>query len=340
MEVYIDDMLVKHLEERDHITHLQECFERLNLHNMKLNHVKCRFVVASGGFLGYLIPFRGIEANPKQITALIEMASPRTERDMQRLTRRVAALNHFISWSTDKCLPFYDTLKGNKKSEWTEECEKAFQQLKHYLATPTVLAKPVEGKPLFLYIAVSVTAVSGVLIREERSEQNPIFYISITLLVAETHYPMMEKLALAVVMSARNLRPYFQSHTIVVLTSFPLRTIFHSPSQYGRLAKWAIGLSKYDIEYQAKAYAKSQVLVDFLVELPAGCTTNQEPDSTWTLHVDGSSSRQGSGVGVRLTPPTGETLEQSFRLIFHASNNKAEYEALIAGLQLAHGLKI
>ncbi|XP_013624534.1 PREDICTED: uncharacterized protein LOC106330640 [Brassica oleracea var. oleracea] len=268
------------------------------------------------------------------------MASPRTERDMQRLTRRVAALNHFISWSTDKCLPFYDTLKGNKKSEWTEECEKAFQQLKHYLATPTVLAKPVEGKPLFLYIAVSVTAVSGVLIREERSEQNPIFYISITLLVAETHYPMMEKLALAVVMSARNLRPYFQSHTIVVLTSFPLRTIFHSPSQYGRLAKWAIGLSKYDIEYQAKAYAKSQVLVDFLVELPAGCTTNQEPDSTWTLHVDGSSSRQGSGVGVRLTPPTGETLEQSFRLIFHASNNKAEYEALIAGLQLAHGLKI
>ena len=100
---------------------------------------------------------------------------------------------------------------------------------------------------------------------------------------------MMERLALSVVMSARKLRPYFQSHTIVVLTSFPLRTIFHSPSQSGRLAKWAIELSEYDIEYQAKACAKSQVLADFLVELPAGCTTNQEHDLTC---VEGEKARR------------------------------------------------
>ena len=65
-----------------------------------------------------------------------------------------------------------------------------------------MLAKPVEGEPLFLYIALSVTAVGGVIIREERSEQKPIFYVSKTLLGAETCYPMKEKLALAVVMSA------------------------------------------------------------------------------------------------------------------------------------------
>ena len=68
--------------------------------------------------------------------------------------------------------------------------------------------------------------------------------------------------------------------------------------------------------------------------------TNTEPDSTWILHVDGSSSKQGSGIGIRLTSPTGKVLEQSFRLEFHASNNEAEYEALVAGLRLAHGLKI
>ncbi|XP_013617544.1 PREDICTED: uncharacterized protein LOC106324068 [Brassica oleracea var. oleracea] len=268
------------------------------------------------------------------------MASTRTKREVQRLTGTVAALNRFISRSTDKCLPFYDTLKGNKKFEWTEECEKAFQKLKRYLATPPVLAKPVEGEPLFLYIAVSVTSMSGVLIREERSEQKPFFYVRKTLLEAETRYPMMEKLALAVVMSERKLRSYFQSQTVVVLTLFPLRTMLHSPSQYGRLAKWAIELSEYDIEYREKPCAKSQVLADFLVELPTGCETNQEPNSSWTLHVDGSSSKQGSGIGVRLTSPMGESLEQSFRLIFHASNNEAEYEALIAGLRLAHGLKI
>ncbi|XP_018463421.1 uncharacterized protein LOC108834587 [Raphanus sativus] len=235
------------------------------------------------------------------------MASPKNKREVQRLTGRVAALNRFISRSTDKCLPFYDVLRGNKKFEWSDECEDAFKQLKHYLATPPVLAKPVEGEPLFLYIAVSATAVSGVLIREERGDQKPIFYISKTLL---------EKLAYAVVTSARKLRPYFQSHTIVILTTFPIRTILHSPSQSGRLAKWAVELSEYDIDYRPRTSAKSQVLADFM------------------------SSKQGSGIGIRLTSPTGEILEKSFRLEFHASNNEAEYEALIAGLRLAHGLKI
>ncbi|XP_013629257.1 PREDICTED: uncharacterized protein LOC106335311 [Brassica oleracea var. oleracea] len=340
MEVYIDDMLVKSLDEHDHVSHLEECFTRLNLDNMKLNPTKCRFTVSSGEFLGYLVTCRGIEANPKKINTLIKMVSPKTKREVQRLTGRVAALNRFISRSTDKCLPFYDTLKGNKKFEWSEECKKAIQQLKHYLATPPVLAKPVEGEPLFLYIAVSATAVSGVLSSEERSEQKPIFYISKTLLDAETRYPLMEKLAFAVVTSARKLRPYFQSHTILILTAFPLRTILHSLSQSGRLAKRAIKLSEYDVEYRPRTYAKSHVLADFLVELPTGDMTNMEPDSTWVLHVDGSSSKQGSGIGIRLTSPTGEILEQSFRLEFHASNNEAEYEALIAGLRLTHGLKI
>ncbi|XP_022552324.1 uncharacterized protein LOC111203138 [Brassica napus] len=150
----------------------------------------------------------------------------------------------------------------------------------------------------------------------------------------------MEKIAYAVVTSAQKLRPYFQSHTIFILTTFPLRTFLHSPSQSGRLAKWAVVLSEYDIEYRPRTSAKSQVLENFLVELPTGTVTNKEPNSTWLLHVNRSSSKQGLGIGIRLTSPTGEILEQSFRLEFHTSNNEAEYEALIAGLRLAHGLKI
>ena len=221
-----------------------------------------------------------------------------------------------------------------------ERMRKRFPTAEAVFGFPPVLAKPVEGEPLFLYIAVSATAVSGVLIKEERGEQKPIFYISKTLLDAESRYLLMEKLACAVVTSARKLRPYFQSHTIVVLTTFPLRTILHSPSQSGRLAKWAVELSEYDIEYRPRTSAKSQVLADFLVELPTETITNEEPNSTWLLHVDGTSSKQGSGIGICLTSPTGEILEQSFRLEFHASNNEAEYEALIAGLHLAHSLKI
>ncbi|KAG7564134.1 Ribonuclease H-like superfamily [Arabidopsis suecica] len=172
-------------------------------------------------------------------------------------------------------------------------------------------------------------------LREDRGDQKPIFYISKSLTSPETRYTMMEKLALAVVISARKLRPYFQSHPIEVLTSHPLRSILHGPSQSGILAKWAIELSEYDIEYKSRTSAKSQVLADFLTELPLDDGILVETDSTWKLHVDGSSSKQGSGIGIRLETLTKEIIEQSFRLMFPASNNEAEYEALLAGLRLA-----
>jgi len=137
------------------------------------------------------------------------MPSPKTAREVQRLTGRIAALNRFISRSTDKCVPFYRLLRKEKKFDWNEDCEQAFKQLKAYLSDPPILAKPKEGELLYLYTAVSRTAISGVLVREDHEGQKPIYYVSKTLIDAETRYPAMEKLALAVVMSARKLRPYF-----------------------------------------------------------------------------------------------------------------------------------
>ncbi|XP_024007922.1 uncharacterized protein LOC112083931 [Eutrema salsugineum] len=307
---------------------------------MKLNPTKFTFGVTSGEFFGYIVTKRGIEANPKQIDALINLPSPRNTREVQCITSRIAGLNRFISRSTDKCLSFYQLLRGNKRFEWDIKCEEDFQQLKEYLASPPILAKPETGETLYLYIAVSSSAVSGVLVKEDRDEQKLIFYVSKTLDDAEKRYPTLVKLALAVIMSARKLRPYFQSHSIVVLTNQPLRTILHSPSLSGRMAKWAVQLTEYDIEYHNKTSAKSQVLADFLVELPPELIQTDLPDEKWSLYVDGSSSSQGAGIGIRLESPTKEILEQSFRLEFPASNNEAEYEALLAGLRLAQGIRV
>ncbi|XP_018453727.2 uncharacterized protein LOC108824849 [Raphanus sativus] len=178
MEVYIDDMLVKSLRAEDHLTHLKDCFTTLNEYGMKLNPAKCTFGVMSGEFLGYIVTQRGIEANPKQISAILDLPSPKNSREVQRLTGRIAALNRFISRSTDKCLPFFELLRGNKRFIWDDKCEEAFGQLKQYLTTPPVLSKPEAGDILTLYIAVTPIAVSSVLIREDRGEQKPIFYTS------------------------------------------------------------------------------------------------------------------------------------------------------------------
>lgn len=78
---------------------------------MKLNPDKCEFGVSSGKFLGFMISQQGIEANPEKVKAILDMASPRTTRKVHRLTGRIAALNRFISKATNKCLPFFKTLK-------------------------------------------------------------------------------------------------------------------------------------------------------------------------------------------------------------------------------------
>ena len=111
---------------------------------MKLNPSKCAFGVSSGKFLGFIVSQRGIEANPEKFRAIFEMCSPRTTKEMQSLTGRVAALNRFVSKATDKCLPFFKILK--KAFAWTEDYETTFQELKHYLNNPPLLSPSKEGE--------------------------------------------------------------------------------------------------------------------------------------------------------------------------------------------------
>ena len=114
---------------------------------------------------------RGIEANPEKMKALLKMQSPHKPNEVQSLAGRVAALSPFISRSTDKCLPFFDTLKGGKKFKWKEKCEVTFQQLKEHLGKPPLLSKPIAREKLFLYLAVSESAASLVLVREDNKVQ-------------------------------------------------------------------------------------------------------------------------------------------------------------------------
>ncbi|XP_075658917.1 uncharacterized protein LOC142628761 [Castanea sativa] len=104
------------------------------------------------------------------------MTSPKTVKEVQKLIERITALNRFVSKVTDKCLPFFKTLK--QAFFWTDECVVAFQELKHYLSNLPLLSPPKEGEDLYLYLAVSVIAVSATLIREEGRKQLPVYYVS------------------------------------------------------------------------------------------------------------------------------------------------------------------
>ncbi|XP_038973752.1 uncharacterized protein LOC120105406 [Phoenix dactylifera] len=244
------------------------------------------------------------------------MTPPRTVKEVQRLTGRVAALGRFVSRSAERCLPFFATLKKPKDFLWSAQCQQAFEELKHLLASPPLLTKPHQGELLYLYLAVSPVAVSLVLVRKESKLQKPVYYTSRVLRGAETRYSKLEKTAYALVVSAQRLRPYFQAHTIAVLTDQPVKQILQRSDRAGRTTKWAIELGEFDIEYRPRPAIKAQTLADFIVE----CTVPDEPEARpapaeqtpspiWTLHVDGSS-------------------------------NSGEYEALVAGLKLARELGV
>ncbi|GKV46573.1 hypothetical protein SLEP1_g53545 [Rubroshorea leprosula] len=315
IEVYVDDMIVTSVQAEDHIDDLRETFQNLRQARMKLNPLKCTFAVESGKFLGYVVSKKGIEVNPEKVQAVQQREPPRTVKDVQRLTGRVAALHRFIVKSVERCLPFIKALREPKNFQWTNECQQVFDELKQDLASAPLLSKPVEGESLYLYLGV----LQG----------------------AEQNYPLAEKAAFALVCTARKLRAYFQSHQIVVYTDLPLRKILQKPKLSGRLIGWSVELSEYDPKFQPRTTIKGKAVADFLVECILATMEEKAPEHpVWVLYVDGAANVDGSGAGAVLVGPDGFKSEHALRFKFQTTNNAAEYEALIYGLKLASELKV
>ena len=136
----------------------------------------------------------------------------------------LAALNKFISKFADCYRPFYQLLKKLRGFWWNKECEKAFQDLKEYLMQAPMLTAPEPRKDLSMYLLVSNHAISAMLLRDQEVQQ-PMSYISKTLVDVETRYLPLEKLVLALVHATRKLSYYFQAHTVYVLIEYPLQSL-------------------------------------------------------------------------------------------------------------------
>ena len=230
-------------------------FEVLRKHRLRLNAEKCTFGVGASKFLGYLITNRGIEVNPDQIEAVKRLRSPSNPKEVQVLTGMLAALNRFISKFSDRCRPFYQLLKKWKGFQWDDECEKAFQNLKEYLVRAPMLSAPEPGEELFMYLSVSEHAVSAVLLRDQGVQQ-PIYYVSKTLVDAKTRYLPLEKLVLALVHATRKLPQYFQAHIVYVLTEHPLQSLLKRSNLMGQIAKWGTRLGAFDVRYKPRSVVK------------------------------------------------------------------------------------
>ena len=347
VHAYVDDIAVMTRKGSDLISDLTETFDNLRRYKMMLNPLKCVFGVPAGKLLGFIVSHRGIEVNPEKIKAILCIKRPTCLKDVQRLTGCVAAISRFVSRLGEKALPLYKLLKKTDKFVWDDAADAALRGLKEILTSPPILAAPEESEPMLLYLAATNRVISLVIVVERKEEgheydvQRPVYYISEVLTESKQRYPHFQKLAYGVFLGSRKLRHYFQEHPVTVVSKAPLSTILNNADATGRTAKWGIELSAFDIAYKPRTAVKSQVLADFVADWTEAPDASLEPEpETWVMHFDGSKQHQGSGAGVTLKSPTGEELQYVLQIHFEATNNMAEYEALLHGLRIAKEIGI
>jgi hypothetical protein len=168
-----------------------------------------------------------------------------------------------------------------------------------------------------------------------------VYFISEVPSDFKTQYFHIMKLAYALLITSRKLSHYFQTCQIEVHTSSTLGELMNNREATGKIAKWVTELSMYDIVYKPRTLMKAQALSDFVAEWTETQTPPKERElEYWTINFNGSLQLQGTGAGILVTSSKGEIFKYVLPMHFPASNNAAEYEALLHGLRIDTALGI
>ncbi|GAU51898.1 hypothetical protein TSUD_416830, partial [Trifolium subterraneum] len=369
IEVYVDDMIVKSGTEEEHVEYLSKMFQRLRKYRLRLNPNKCTFGVRSGKLLGFIVSQKGIEVDLDKVRAIREMPAPQTEKQVRGFLGRLNYISRFISHMTATCGPIFKLLRKNQGIIWTEDCQKAFDSIKEYLMEPPILIPPVEGRPLIMYLTVLEGSMGCVLGQQDETgrKEHAIYYLSKKFTDCESRYSMLEKTCCALAWAAKRLRHYLINHTTWLISKMdPIKYIFQKAALTGRIARWQMLLSEYDIEYRTQKAIKGSILADHLAHQPVedyqpikfdfpdveimylkmkDCDEpvfgeGPDPESQWGLIFDGAVNLYGSGIGAIIVTPKGAHIPFTARLQFECTNNIAEYEACIMGIEEAIDLRI
>ena len=317
VEVYVDGMIVKSQGRADHLAALQRFFERIRQFRLRLNPKKCTFGVTSGKLLGHIVSERGIEVDPKKTKAILDMLAPRTEKDIRGFLGRLQYISRFIARLTDICDPIFRLIRKNQPTVWNDDFQRAFEKIKECLLSPPVLVPPTPGRPLLLYLSVSDIALGCMLAQlDDSGKERAIYYLSKRMLEYECKYLMIERLYLALVWATRRLRHYVTEYSILLVSRLdPLRYLFDRPVLTGRLMRWLVLLTEFDIQYVTQKSVKGSIVADHLASFPVSDDRSIDDDFPdeqfvsmtsiigWQLYFDGAANQSGCGIGILLISP-------------------------------------
>jgi len=300
-----------------------------------MNPNKCAFGVSAGQFLGFMVHQRGIEISRRSINAINKIVAPTNKTELQSLIGKVNFIRRFISNLSGKICAFSPLLKLKADQEfvWGKEQQLALDEIKNYLVNPLVLIPPQQGKTFRLYLSTDGMVIGSALIQEFKGKERVIYYLSRRLIDAETSNSAIKKLCLCLHFSCIKLRHYLLStECTVICKDDVVRYMLSMPTMSGRIGKWILALSKFDLRYESTKAVKGQVMADFVTQHCGAVETLEIVP--WTFFFDGSTCDWGAGISIVLISPRGRKYEFSLPIVATLTNNQGEYQALIKGLEL------
>jgi hypothetical protein len=215
-----------------------------------MNPKKCTFGVSAGQFLGFLVHERGIEIGLKSQEAVRTMVPPTTKRELQQLIGKINFFRRFISNLSRRIEPFMELVKNKVDEEfrWGVEQQRAFEEIKEYLARPPLLVPPKRDRPFYIYLLVGDTSITSVVVQVYDSREKVVFYLSRRMLDTETRYHKMEKLCLCLFFTCTKLRHILLfAEIIIICKSDIIKHMLSAPVLKGQLGKWMFALIEFDV---------------------------------------------------------------------------------------------
>ena len=168
--------------------------------------------------MGHIVSERGIEVDPENIRAILDMSALRTKREIRGFLGRLQYISRFIARLTDICEPIFHLLRKNQPTIWDDDCQRAFEKVKEYLLSSPVLVPSTPGRPLLLYLSVSDMALGCMLAQlDDSGKERAIYYLSKRMVEYEYRYIMIERLCLALVWATRRLRHYMTEYSVLLV---------------------------------------------------------------------------------------------------------------------------
>lgn len=266
--IYIDDILVIGATYEEHIELLDQVFLALLNAGLSVNWEKSVFLKPYVMYLGFVVGQGKILADYEKVKSIAEALPPRNPKGVRSFIGMCSWYRRFIQDFSTKAKPLMVLLEKGRKWHWGDEQQKAFETLKRDLIRPPILYAPDFDYPFEIHCDSSHVGLGGVLLQRIDDQERVISFISRSFTKPERNYSTTEKELLAIIHCVETCRPFIEGSEVTVVTDHSaLRWLKNIKNPTGRLARWALRLSVFNLKVVHRK-GKYMCVPDALSRLP------------------------------------------------------------------------